>query len=221
MKVGAEGPAQRRAGRSPLTEVGRTPGSCTPEVAAQVLSSLLRRKVTADEVRDRAVGVGLLRVPAPGDLAELTPQAVSRLLLACYRVPGQMGPGSWRELCGHWRAGRHVFVFLPTFTLDDEAGLVTATEVLQVAGFSRDRGEPCLLAGEPGAAANPAESLPLDLFFEVWAGADNHMLTAARRWEDLPRHGTSFFGGARGCDGAYHWFAAECETDAEGRILRF
>jgi hypothetical protein len=33
--------------------------------------------------------------------------------------------------------------------------------------------------------------------------------------------GRTFFGGSRDRDGSYHWYTAECDTDAEGRILRF
>jgi hypothetical protein len=47
------------------------------------------------------------------------------------------------------------------------------------------------------------------------------VIVAARRWGELPGGGTLFFGGSRGADGVLHWDTAECDTDAEGRILRY
>lgn len=47
------------------------------------------------------------------------------------------------------------------------------------------------------------------------------MLVAVRAWNDLPTEGLLFFGGLRDLDGTYHWNTAECDTDRQGRILRY
>src|SRR5262245_65612860 len=98
--------------------------ACPPDVAARVLAALLPQPVAADEVLARAVGLGLLRQPPPGEPARLTPLALARLFLAGYRVPAHVEAGSLPVLRNHLLAGRFVFVLL------DNQGL----ELLRVQG---------------------------------------------------------------------------------------
>ena len=61
----------------------------------------------------------------------------------------------------------------------------------------------------------------MESFLEAWAAAGNQVIVAAQEWSDLPTQGTVFFGGSRERNGTYHWDVAECDTDREGRVLRY
>jgi hypothetical protein len=196
-----------QAGRSAALDAAPELPACPPAVVAQVLTALLSRPVTDDEVVARAVGLGLLRQPAPAQPARLSAQAVSRLFLAGYCLPAHVEAGTLRALHGHLAAGRDVFVLLQE----------PVAELLRVRAAAGDLG---LLVGATGPSAEPARVLSQEAFTRAWAAAGNYLITATRRWADLPAEGRAFFGGTRERDGTYHWDTAECATDAEGRILR-
>lgn len=198
-------------------------GECTVEAVARVLSGLLQRTVPANQVRDKAIAFGLLRQPRAsgadpespgGEGVTLTTQAASRLLLAAYHWPAQVAVGSLQELYRHLRAGHLVFVSL--------ALAPSHPVLLQVRRFLREKVGPCwFFLTEPGAAPPEDRCLPRDPFLAAWAAGGNLLLVAARQWSDLPTGGPAFFGGSRSPDGTYHWDAAECDTDCDGRILRY
>jgi hypothetical protein len=151
---------------------------CRLDSLARVLSWLLPQPVTSTNVRDRAVGLGLLRLPPDGAAPRLPPEKASRLLLAGYRLPAVAEIGTPATARAHLAAGRHVSL------MSNE--------------------------GETGLACSVV----------AWEGAGGLMVVAARSWNDLPTTGARFFGGTRERDGSYHWDAADCDTDATGRILR-
>jgi hypothetical protein len=192
-----------QAGRSAVPDAAPELPACPPAVAARVLTALLVRPVTDDEVLTRAVGLGLVRQPAPGQPARLSAQAVSRLFLAGYRLPAHVEAGTLPGLLGHLEAGRDVFVLLQ----EADVGLWQVRAAAGELGF---------LVG----AAEPARLLAPEAFARAWAAAGNYLIAALRRWADLPVEGRVFFGGTRERDGTYHWDTAECATDATGRILR-
>ena len=75
----------------------------------------------------------------------------------------------------------------------------------------------CIGSRQPGEMVH----WPGDLFSRQWKLTDHGMVVAARSWSDLPAEGIPFFGGMRDRTGAYHWFAAGCDTDRWGNILGF
>jgi hypothetical protein len=163
--------------------------ACSFEPLALILSRLLRRPVGATTVRDRAVGLGMLRLPPAGAVPRLSAEKASRLLLAGYGLPALadvVTPARARE---HLAAERHVFI-------------------LQVG------------AAPAAVEGHAIEEEPAAWPFDAGEGADRLMVVAARGWDDLPTTGARFFGGTREKDGSYHWDAADCDTDASGRILR-
>jgi hypothetical protein len=149
------------------------------ESLAPILSRLLPCRVTASAVFERALGLGLLRLPTDGAPPRLTAERASRLLLAGYRLPALAAVGAPAAAREHLAGGRHVF-----------------------------------LIGDDGEA----EVVPLH--DSAWDSAARPMVVAARSWDDLPAAEPRFFGGTREKDGSYHWDAADCDTDAVGRILR-
>ncbi len=177
---------QRPAPRAPVI-------GCRLESLAAALSRLLPHPVTAADVRRRAVGLGLLRLPPDGAAPRLPPEKAARLLLTGYRLPAVAEVGTPATARAHLAAGRHVVLM----SNGAEPGAVPLPE-------------PC------GAIAEAAT----DRLFAVWADAGALLVTAARRWEDLPAAPGRFFGGVCDRDGSYHWDAADCDTDAAGRILR-
>jgi hypothetical protein len=191
--------------------------SCPPDVAARVLAALLPHPVGADEVLARAVGLGLLRQPPPGEPARLTPLALARLFLAGYRVPAHVGAGSLPVLRNHLLAGRSVFVLFDNQGLEPGAG-PAGLGLLRV---QRGADEAGFLVGAPGDPTAGSRLLDPETFARGWAPAGNFLVAALRRWGDLQAEGKTFFGGTRDRDGAYHWDTAECATDGEGRVLRF
>ena len=191
--------------------------SCPPEVAARVLGALLSHAVGAEEVLARAVALGLLRQPPPGEPARLTPLALSRLFLAGYCVPAHVEAGTLPVLQKHLQAGRSTFVLLDRQTLEPGAD-PAELELFRVQGTTDDLG---FLVGLPADPGMGARLLAPDVFARAWAPAGNFLVAAVRRWGELPEDGQVFFGGTRDRDGTYHWDTAECATDAQGRILRF
>jgi hypothetical protein len=217
MGVTTIGASARETGRSAGKEKAPSPVLCALGAVARVLSSLLQREVSEDEVRDRAVGLGLLRQPGSEEGAGLTAQAVSRLLLAGYHLPAQVEPADLAALAGHLHTRRLVFLFA------DGLQLAPRPAAFQVHGCNgTGAGDGWLLLTEASASARGVQSVPLDDHFaESWAAAGNLLLVAAPAWSDLPREGIVFFGGICDPDGVYHWNSAECDTDGTGRILRY
>jgi hypothetical protein len=172
-----------------------------------------------DEVRDRAVGLGLLRQPGnDAPCLELTCLAASRLLLAGYRLPAQVVPGSLDELRASLGQGQLVLVPLEGVAPASGDG---ESVLFQVHCFEPQSPDgPCLSLGLPEAPVDTVRPLPLPRFAEAWEAGGGLLIVAARQWESLPRDGALFFGGSRDPDGTYHWTVAECVTDGEGRILR-
>jgi len=96
------------AGQPAASVVVSNASPWTTALFAHALTYLLRRPVTADEVRERAVALGLLRQLT----AELSPRSAARLLLAGYRLPALVESGSPASVRDHLLAGRLVFVVL-------------------------------------------------------------------------------------------------------------
>ncbi|HXG10471.1 MAG TPA: hypothetical protein VNK04_11980 [Gemmataceae bacterium] len=247
MAVEAVGSPRGGAGRVPGTEAVSSTGFCSLEILSRAITTLLNCPVSARQVRDKAVGLGLLRQPENDTFPALSCQAASRLLLAGYRLPAQVESGTLQALQEYLRQGPLVLVPLAGLRPGDDVG---GPVLFQLHGLhAQDPDEPWLEVGEPEASVAPSapiplprsggegskqsspfleggaglrvkERLPLARFEAAWAAADRLLFTAARRWDDLPREGTSFFGGARDPDGHYHWHLAEYLTDGQGRILR-
>jgi hypothetical protein len=194
---------------------------CPLDALARVLASLLARPVSPDQVRDRAVGFGLLRLAGAGAGTELTAQTASRLLLAGYHLPAQVEAAGWAEVRKHLAENRHAFLLLGGAAAERRDGAGSLVPVLQALGLPPEDGAGSwLLATEPGSPSANAQRLSLDWTGAAWAAAGNLLVAAARRWADLPTHGRTFFAGSRDRDGTYHWNSAECDTDGEGNILR-
>ena len=210
----ALGSAPPSIGRSSESEWVHGPGACTVEEVTRVISNLLGRTVTAHQVQERAIAFGLVRHPAPGERLALSAQAASRLLLAAYHCPAQFGVGGLPALYRHLRAGYLVLALLVAPPLNPA--------LLQVCGLLRDEGGRCwFFLTEPGTSPHEGRRLPREAFVNAWAAGGNLLLVAARQWRELPTEGSGFFGGSRSADGTYHWDTAECDTDREGRILRY
>jgi hypothetical protein len=178
------------------------------DIIARLLTGPVQRPVTADEVLHRAVGLGLLRHPALGRSAALDIKATARFLLSAYRLPAHLEEGTLVLLEDHLAAGRRAWVVLQ----DQE----TMT-VYQVVNLSAND----LALREVGGRFVVDERLPAEEFVERWSAAGGLLVVTATAWSDLPATGALFFGGLRDRDGSYHWVAAECDTDREGRILRY
>jgi hypothetical protein len=181
--------------------------ACPFEPLARVLARLLGRPVAAAAVRDRAVGLGLLRWPAAGAPGRIRAEAASRLLLAGYHLPALLEAACPRRACEHLAAGRLVFVLLG----EGEPAAVQLHALLPP-------DNPAWALVDAAAGARVIEEVSAPWLFEGEAGG-RLMVAAARRWDDLPAAGR-FFGGSRDRDGSYHWDAADCDTDAAGRVLR-
>ncbi len=223
MGVNAVGLSARRAGRAPEEGEARPLGRYSLGAIARVLSSLLRQPVSLEQVRDKAVGLGLLHHTGLGEGTELTTQSVSRLLLAGYHLPAQVEVGTLQTLANHLRAQRLVFVLPPSLDQDDGVDAALSSVVIQVHAFQEDSpGHSRLLLSEPGGARATAQAVALDHpLVASWAVSSFFLLVAAQHWSELPTKGTVFFAGSRDAAGVYHWNSAECDTDASGRILRY
>jgi hypothetical protein len=182
------------------------------DAASRVLRALLEYPIQPEQVRDRAIGLGLLRHPPSGEPGELTTKAFSRLLLVGYHLPALADVGTLPVLADHLRAGRRAFVLL------SEAEWVSVCQLLDL--HSGQSGEPAVTVREAGTPFVLQKRLTLEGFADRWAAVGNALIIAAASWEDLLGEGPTFFGGLRDRDGTYHWFSAECDTDAAGNIAR-
>jgi hypothetical protein len=209
MAVGAVELLPRRETSGCDTNPDVCPFTCSVEAVAQVLSRLLHREILPAEVRDRAVGLGLLRMSESGCPTHLTATAVSRLFLAGYRLPAHVELPAPERLRAHLESGQHVFLLVPGPKVFDVPGLL-----LRIA--ARDE----VILAELGAPAPRFEAVCLDWLAGAWAGATYGLVVAARQWCDLSAAGATFFGGMRQRDGTICWTTADCDTDAEGRVLR-
>ena len=201
-----------------------TPDLCRLPVAARVLSALFQAATSPEQVRAKAVGLGLLRHSVQGKPGELTPQALSRLFLAGYSLPATMEQGSLEALLGHIQGGLQVFVALEGKGLNHTGGKADSFQpaVFRVAGLLPEGlAGPSVLLIEPGAAPDDMECHPLSRFEGTWERAGGYWIAAAHSWEAMPKEGGVFFGGSRSAEGVYHWHTAECDTDCEGHILRY
>lgn len=212
MPVEAVAAAPRAARPLPVQFVPPPARSWACEIVARLVTGLVQRPVTADEIQRRAVGLGLLRHPALGRTGELDAKSIARLLLSAYHLPAHLEYGTVPLLEAHLAGGRRAWVVLPNGE---------TTTVYQVISLSRDPfGEIRVAVREVGDRFVVEEQLPVDRFAERWAAAGGLLVVAAVAWAELPPTGSLFFGGLRDRDGSYHWVAAECDTDKEGRILR-
>jgi hypothetical protein len=198
-------PAQRSATRSSASAEPAASVSWTPHILAEALSTLLAQPLTAEQVRRRAVALGLLRHSVVEPRPELSARAAARLLLAGYHLPAAIEHGTLASLTEHYRAGRRILVRVAEPT----------PKLLEV----RSVEEAVLSVADPAATAG--QCWPLERFRVAWSRTGNGAIIAAQRWEELPEIGLLFFGGLRDADGAYHWNTAECDTDRQGRLLRY
>ncbi len=185
---------------------------------ARVLSVLCRRPVSDEEVRDRAVGLGLHRLSTSREPAPLSAMAVCRLFLAGYRLPAAAELAGIGTLPEHHRAGRRLFVTLAEQTNGERRP--NGSDVHEVRGFL-GTGEQTVLLAQAGTAAVDPWQLALTSFAASWSAAGSLLILAAGGWKDLPADGPTFFAGYRNPDGSYHWNTAECDTDRAGEILRY
>jgi hypothetical protein len=187
------------------------PQSWGCHIVARLLSGLLRRPVTTEEILHKAIALGLLRQPGLGRSAELDTRATARLLLSGYQLPAHIEEGSLLLLESHLAGGRRAWVVLQR----NETAVV-----YQV--FSRPLDPSAGMSlREVGGRFVVEEHLSVERFVECWTAAGRLLVVAATAWADLPATGALFFGGLRDRDGSYHWVAAECDTDREGHILRY
>jgi hypothetical protein len=176
-----------------------------------VISILLGRVVAPAEVQHRAVGLGLARCGKAEAPPTLSCRSAARLLLAGYRLPAHVEPGSLPLL--RERLQQHQQVFAPLA----DPGQGGSPVLYQLHCLHAASG---LSLGEPEAPVAAVRQMPLAAFLAAWSAADALLFVAARQWGDLPREGRTFFGGSRDRDSTYHWHVAECVTDAGGQILR-
>jgi hypothetical protein len=205
-----------RAGRVPAPAPASDLADCPLGCLAAVLSGLLGREVLPAPVLERAVALGLLRYPTPGESVLLSPQTAARLFLAGYRLPVHVGAGSLAALAGHVRARRRVLVLLADGPDHLPQGAVTLWQVIESGPDAAVPGLTLRLACQ----ANVLRHLPLDDFQRSWRKTGRLLIVAANAWADLPGRGRLFFGGGRDPDGTYHWDTAECVTDGAGHVLR-
>jgi len=211
-----------RAGHISANKAASSLATCGLGTIAAVSGGLLRREVSAGEVRDRAVAFGLLRLPASGERPTLNAQAISRLFLAAYQLPAFAASGDMHSLRQHWQAQRHVFVPLPRATANEHRSEGSVLEAFRVLALGPDAvGETDVLLSEMRLPLVTVRQLPLERFLDGWAAAGNLLFVGVSDWSHLPSAGSVFFGGQRGPDGVLHWNSAECDTDTAGRILRF
>jgi hypothetical protein len=187
----------------------------TVPVLARIVSTLVDYPVSVDQLRERAMALGLARQPWPGRVGRLSGRAAARLLLAGYRLPAHLDHGGLDQVRKNLLAGRQVFVVLP------QADRRPA--VFRVRSMEHGPEGPVWLVLACIGSRQPGEMIhwPGDLFSRQWQLTDHGMVVAARSWNDLPREGVPFFGGLRDGSGVYHWFAAGCDTDRRGNILGF
>jgi hypothetical protein len=172
-------------------------------------------------VRDHAIALGLLNLPSRGTEPELTNRAFARLLLAGYGLPAHVHVGTVGSLQTALREDHLVFVLVQE-KLADPPTSPEGWTVLQVHALLVNRNEESgMLFSDPGASPRSWRRLPRDFFHAAWEAPGNLQLSVARAWSDLPTAGPSFFGGSCNADGTYFWETAECDTDRDGRVMRF
>jgi hypothetical protein len=193
---------------------------CPLDALAPVVSALLRRSITGEQLREKAIAFGLARQPPVGAPLSLTPEACSRLLLSAFRCPAQVSIGTLEELRRRLRKGWLAFLPLAVGALPDDLSVATIPVMFQV-HLPRPRrcASSTFLVSRPGAPHETARPLTAERFQLLWNEAGRLLLLGAHSWSDLPATGTRFFGGSRNRDGTYYWEMASYETDAEGHIL--
>jgi hypothetical protein len=182
--------------------------------AACVVTWLLRRAVSARELLDGATAFGLIE-RCPSEATALSARVLSRLFLARYLLPAHAEVGSLTALRDHLAARRHAFVRLGASPDIDDAD--AGRGVFRVANLSLEVADLNSIAPCVGTVSL---RMPLSCFVERWSKEDKALLVASSGWDDLPGSGTRFFGGTRDADGSYHWDVADCDTDAEGHVVR-
>jgi hypothetical protein len=211
--------AQRKANR--VADAEPFLGLWDAELVAPVVSALSPAAVSADQLRRRAVALGLLREPPSGGRAELTAREVSRLFLAGYRLPAQVEQGDAGSVRRHLGAGRQVFVLLDERELDHRSDPDRPRRLYRLLDFPRDAIPLAeVRLGVPGGGETENFRLPASVFTHSWATAGNLLVVAAPDWHELADDGSRFFAGSRSRDGTYHWDTAECDTTADGEVLR-
>jgi hypothetical protein len=200
---------------SPLLDLQRSvtvqpaptaPAGCSLDCLAHLLGVVLERDVLPVEILERAVALGLARYPPPNATVLLPLQTVARLFLAGYHLPIHIGEGTLKELTGHLRSGRRLFVLL-----NNHVALLSETDGIEAYQLTRS----LHAAGPLGSLRDFARQG----FEQAWQAAGCVLVVAARGWTELPRRGRVFFGGSRDPDGTYYWNTAECVTDGQGYIL--
>jgi hypothetical protein len=192
------------------------------EAAARVLSRLLERPLTCEQVLEKALAFGLVCAPAEGVPVSLTAQGLCRLFLAVYHIPAHLDFGTLQGIADYLGQGCLVFACLHDCAVDNAAPTKEAhgPQCLYQVLECDPRTNSVTLAQHPGPRSEVVH-LPLAQFEAVWKTGGQELVVAARAWSDLPDEGNEFFGGFRDIDRAYHWNTAECDTDRTGRILRY
>jgi hypothetical protein len=188
----------------------KAPVACPFEALALVVSQVLQRPVTTAAAQDRAVGLGLLRLSAAGIPPRLSLEKASRLLLAGYQLPALAERATWATVRKHLAARRHVFLILGEMD----------PPVVQLQALLPESDPAWALVSSSAAQGHAIEEVAAEWQLSAWEDSGRVMVAAARRWDDLPATGGSFFGGTREKDGSYHWEGADCDTDTLGRLLR-
>jgi hypothetical protein len=211
------GLSQRDTGPSPDVVAEPSPGDWSCDVLARVLAALLGQSLTPEQVRDKAIALGLLRCPASDGPLTLPAQEACRLFLSGYRLPAYIEIGTSATLTIHLQQGRQVFVLLA----DRDGDGTKAPALYQVQGFLTEQTSAVEVHRvELGALPGLSRSLEANTFAAAWAQTGSRAIVAARSWSDLPIGFGAFFGGSCDRDGAYHWDMAECDTDGAGQVLR-
>jgi hypothetical protein len=202
----------------PAPEAALGPGGL--EALARVLSALLCKRTSADQVRQKALGLGLLRQPGPGEQPEFSARTASRHFLAGYQLPASVEVGTLANLRDHLDGGRQVYVLLVCDgPVRDGAGATDRVAWRLVDCPAVGAAESFVVLTEPTAPVGTARLLSRERFLEAWQAGGYCLIAAARGWGDLPAQGSTFFGGSRSEDGTYFWHTAACDTDGRGRVL--
>jgi hypothetical protein len=190
--------------------------------AACVIAALLRKSISRQQVCDKAIGLGLTHATSSEEDVLLTAKTFSRLLLAGYRLPAQAVPGTESALRLHLAHGLNVFAIVSGPTLESaDACASPDLQTVQAYRMEGDVDPPMLVLRIDALGGSGGFRVPLDRFAIAWRAAGAPMVSAAPSWSELRAVGGTFFGGVQDADGSYHWEIADCDTDAEGRILRY
>lgn len=194
-------------------------GSWDPALVAPLVSTLLAAPVGAEDLRRRAIGLGLLSEPPAGRPCELSARALSRLFLVGYRLPAHVEHGNFESLCRHVRERRLVFVLFPSTAFGHPPRELPLC-LGELHDLSAANGLNGMLVSGPYTNGSGPVFLSEAAFSHEWAAAGNLLVVAARGWGELPTEGRQFFAGSREKDGTLHWETAECDTTAAGEIVR-